>query len=376
MERGVMRMPFKLCRNQGREWRARAKVFLRANTRTGTAVMLAINTNLIVNLLFKCAIRTRCNNNIMGGYLIKISHTFMLFALLLSFGCAPSRVWVNPSKNGDEAQKDFRECQYDANKSSYTPYGDGRSPISAGVQEGFQSVTLMNDCMRLRGYYLVNKYQHEAEVAQNTNTVNAINEAIKQNDFSKALEISNTLIANNPNDVRAHMSRGNVYYLQGKFNDAIAEYNLIITQYPKHASAFSMKAVCFAEIGEFDIAVELANMSIDMIKNNEQFHNNRAAVFNKKGNFDKAIDDCNKAIALNSSRPNPYRQKGLAFYGKEQYDKSLAEFNKAIAIDITYDKAYLGRGETYLKTGKLKNATADFKKACELGNKESCQKIK
>jgi len=87
---------------------------------------------------------------------VKKSHLLVVAVFLFS-GCAGQRVWVNPSKNHEEAQKDFRECKYDSQKSSYTPYGNGTSPISAGIQEGFQSVTLMNECMRSRGYYLTNK---------------------------------------------------------------------------------------------------------------------------------------------------------------------------------------------------------------------------
>ena len=75
---------------------------------------------------------------------------FYAVALLavLCAGCANQNVWVKDSITDEQVQKDLAECRY----------RDSRPSSSAGVaQQEYQSVNMVNGCMRSRGYYQVNK---------------------------------------------------------------------------------------------------------------------------------------------------------------------------------------------------------------------------
>ncbi|MDD2500380.1 MAG: tetratricopeptide repeat protein [Geobacter sp.] len=303
---------------------------------------------------------------------MKNFHLLITIALLLS-GCAGQSVWVNPTKNHEEAQKDFRECKYDSQKSSYTPYGNGTSPISAGIQEGFQSVTLMNECMRSRGYYLTNRQQLEEKKAKNNQATDEFKSAIKNKDYNKALDIMNVMISQNTDNYDLYHARGNVYYAMKRYNEAITDFNKSIALGNKAPVIYVAKGNAFAELGEYDVVIELINQALST-NNDASFYNIRAYALNKKGDYVKAMEDCNRAIALDASKPNYYKNRGLAYHGKMEYEKALEQFNKSIALDPAYIYAYVGRGETYLKMGKNENASADFKKACELGDKAACNR--
>ena len=306
---------------------------------------------------------------------MKISYLFIATTLLCSSGCANQNVWVKDGASAEVAQKEFAECKYDSQKSSFVPYGNGISPISAGVQEGFQSVTLLNECMRSRGYYLTNRLELEGKKADQKKSGDEFRSAMQNKDYTKALVIINQIILQQPNAFDSYHARGNVYMSTGKFNDAIADYNKSISLGNKNFNVILYKANAFAQIGEYDVAIEAINHGLS-INNNPEFYNLRAYCFNKKGEFNKAMEDCNKAIALDTNRPNFYKNRGLAYHGKLEYDKAIEQFNKSMTIDPAYMYAYTGRGETYLKMGKLENAASDFKKACELGDKDSCSKAK
>ncbi|MBW4056524.1 MAG: tetratricopeptide repeat protein [Proteobacteria bacterium] len=306
---------------------------------------------------------------------MKISYLFIATALLCSSGCANQNVWVNPSKNDSEAQKDFSECKYDSQKSSFVPYGNVTSPISAGVQEGFQNVTLMNECMRSRGYNLINKYEWDAKIASNKQSSDEFNLAMKEKNYDKSMIIINIMIAQNPNAYDPYHGRGNVYYFTNKYSEAITDYNKAISLGCKSPKVFVFKAQAFIELGEYDVAIQSMNDAL-AIKSDPMFYNMRAYALNKKGEYDKAMDDCNRAIALDTTKPNFFKNRGLAYHGKLEFEKAIEQFNKSISIDPAYYYAYAGRGEAYLKIGKLENATSDFKKACELGDKDSCSKLK
>lgn len=304
---------------------------------------------------------------------MKKSHLLIIAVFLLS-GCAGQSVWVNPSKNHEEAQKDFRECKYDSQKSSYTPYGNGTSPISAGIQEGFQSVTLMNECMRSRGYYLTNRQEHEEKKQANNQAFEDAKSAMKTKNYAKALDIVNALILQNPDNFSLYQARAEVYYAMEKYNETITDLNKSISLGNKTSHVHMVKAQAFADLGEHDVAIESINQALT-IKHDAVLYNIRAYVLNKKGEYDKAIEDCNRAIALDASKPNAYKNRGLAYYGKKEYEKAFEQFNKSISIDPAYAYAYAGRAETYKSTGKPESAAADFKKACELGDKAACKKI-
>jgi len=79
----------------------------------------------------------------------------LILAVILLAGCATStNVWYNPSVTQQQSQTDWNQCEYEASRGAYTPMGAFDSPISSGIQEGFQKVSLMRKCMTSKGYYL------------------------------------------------------------------------------------------------------------------------------------------------------------------------------------------------------------------------------
>lgn len=295
-------------------------------------------------------------------------------SILVGSGCASRNVWVRDNTDGAQAQKDFNECKYDSNKSSFVPYGDGRSPISAGFQEGFQGANLMSQCMRAKGYYLVNRHEQEQKNARAKETLESFKTAMKNKNYDEALRIVNNEIFTHPNSGDAYSGKGNVYFVMGKYKDAITNYSKAQSFGYNNTELIIQKSIAFTEIGEFDVAIECVNQRL--LTNNEgALYNARAYAFNKKGEYDKALEDSNKAIALDSNAPNHYKNKGLAYMGKGEYEKAIEQFNKAIAINPEYKYAFTGRGNTYLMIGKTENAKADFKKACQYGDNEACSKV-
>jgi len=82
----------------------------------------------------------------------------LIGVMVLISGCATStNVWYNPSVTQQQSQTDWNQCEYEASRGAYTPMGAFDSPISSGIQEGFQKVSLMSKCMTAKGYYLTNQ---------------------------------------------------------------------------------------------------------------------------------------------------------------------------------------------------------------------------
>ena len=67
----------------------------------------------------------------------------MTCALTMLSGCA-EMCWYHPTKSLEEAIKDCRECDYDADKAV--------AAVDSGIAAGVRGSSLFNSCMQSRGY--------------------------------------------------------------------------------------------------------------------------------------------------------------------------------------------------------------------------------
>jgi membrane-associated protease RseP (regulator of RpoE activity) len=76
--------------------------------------------------------------------------------VLVLSGCASSSVWYQEGKLDSEAERDLRDCKYDAVKHGYvqpSPYGDPiASGIAAGISQSFRQNDIIIACMEAKGY--------------------------------------------------------------------------------------------------------------------------------------------------------------------------------------------------------------------------------
>ena len=78
------------------------------------------------------------------------------FWLLFLCGCAPQKIWFNPTRNFTQAQADLHDCQQSGAVSA--PNGAPDQRIEQPRREGDP----VSACMKVRGYYLVDKKFAEA----------------------------------------------------------------------------------------------------------------------------------------------------------------------------------------------------------------------
>lgn len=72
----------------------------------------------------------------------------ILLVILLLAGCVTSSVWYNPTVTQAQANKDHYECEQDSEAYTANIGAAGNPFIATGR---------FNQCMRVRGYMLVNR---------------------------------------------------------------------------------------------------------------------------------------------------------------------------------------------------------------------------
>lgn len=81
---------------------------------------------------------------------------FIVLLLFLFLGCtsSPAPMWENPDKTDKEFREDVEECRFLSTRSEGTRMG--------GLEVTDQS-RLLDQCMKMRGYQLVQKEAEEPE---------------------------------------------------------------------------------------------------------------------------------------------------------------------------------------------------------------------
>ena len=166
--------------------------------------------------------------------------------------------------------------------------------------------------------------------------------AIKDGNFTTAVQAWEKAVAIDPTMVKAYNYLGRAYYTQGMIEGAINAYK---------------KAV------ELDSA-------------NPQSYINLGIAYRYDEEYDAAINELNKAIELNPLSALAYDEIGLALIKLEKNDDAIAAFKNAIAIDSKFPQPHNNLGVVYLMQGKSKDADTEFKKYEELMKEKSAQQAK
>ena len=72
-------------------------------------------------------------------------HFLIILALLFFLGCSYPNTWYKYGTSFEQAQKDWQECRYEATK-----YANPSNSLSS-----FPGIKVEEQCMCLRGYYLI-----------------------------------------------------------------------------------------------------------------------------------------------------------------------------------------------------------------------------
>jgi hypothetical protein len=77
----------------------------------------------------------------------------LLMLAVLCAGCASRNAWFREQTSIEQALNDLADCRYNVGKNS----------SGSGSQQASISAEKVNDCMKSRGYYLVNRAAFEKD---------------------------------------------------------------------------------------------------------------------------------------------------------------------------------------------------------------------
>jgi len=229
--------------------------------------------------------------------------------------------------------------------------------LDAGVQKAIDSAENIALCKKQQIRYLHEEYGLDEELA--ADVVNTL-VLILRGDDQKS-------------DVEALIEKGKEYYKNRNFDNANKQFdeainilNTVIRLDPNDVSMYAWRGDAYYQKGQYDAAVKDLNEAVRLDPNDGYAYIRRGDAYRKKGLYDAANKDYSEAIRLDPKYALAYIWCGKAHHDKDQYDAAIKDFNEAIRLDPNDDYVYVCRGLAYKQMGLINQAIQDIKKALSL----------
>ena len=140
-------------------------------------------------------------------------------------------------------------------------------------------------------------------------------------ELEQAVDDYSTALKLDPNEILAHMGRGQVYAECGEYGRAIDDLDFVQENLEQYATAdpswkaqvqafsFNGRALAHAGLGDFERAMAEFDRSISLWPDNAWVYFNRAAVYEKKGYLEKAVADYKLSLQRNLPKLNLLKRK-------------------------------------------------------------------
>jgi tetratricopeptide (TPR) repeat protein len=189
-------------------------------------------------------------------------------------------------------------------------------------------------------------------------------------DAAKALSLLQKLVADYPQDERAHFQLGGAYFGRQDYDKAIEEYRRAIAIAPDYSPAYNIVGYAYRTVGRYGEAEQVFQKYIELIPDDPNPYDSYAELLMKMGRFDESIAQYRKALEQNPQFAPSFIgiSVNLMFQGK--YDASRAEAGKLYTgarNDGEKRAAMFQNTVTYVEEGKFQQALAELDKQYALG---------
>jgi tetratricopeptide (TPR) repeat protein len=136
--------------------------------------------------------------------------------------------------------------------------------------------------------------------------------AAETQDFQRAIQLYDQVIALDPSHAEAYYKRGNALKNIGRLDAALASYDQAIERKPDYAYAYCNRGVVQHGLGLMAAALSSYDQAIALEATDAMAHYNRALLMQDCSRWDEALASYDQAIAINPE------------YADAQYNRSLA----------------------------------------------------
>lgn len=193
-----------------------------------------------------------------------------------------------------------------------------------------------------------------------------VEDLIRTRAWEPALSALSEAIEQSPQQAELYLSRGYVYYRQGRYLSAFMNFNRAAELDPESPAAWNGRGAARAMAGEvepavkdFDKALSLAPAYLPALVN---LGNTAAA----RGAYDRAAALYQRGMAADAGDPLVFYNTGVVYLKTGQAKEAVAILEKAVQADPDHAPSFRVRGLALLETGRQDEALTHFDRALEL----------
>lgn len=168
------------------------------------------------------------------------------------------------------------------------------------------------------------------------------------------------------NKLREMYNEGCAAMSRTEITRAIELFDAVLKQNPKMAEAHINLGVCYRIRGERQKQIshfeEAARLKSDM----PDIHYNLGLAYSEALMYPQAIAEFDRAVELRPSMSDAHFQIGVLLYKTGKFADAALEFKRSLQLSPRWFEALLNLGSCYMKTGDLDGATESFKEALQL----------
>jgi tetratricopeptide (TPR) repeat protein len=191
--------------------------------------------------------------------------------------------------------------------------------------------------------------------------------AVRKRAYDRAIEDFDKVLAIEPDNLEALISRGDAFSQLGDMGRAMADLNRAVSLAPENATILIARGQVESRRGNFGGAGRDYAAALKSEPDNSDAMVNLAAIESWQGKTESAIKLLDQAIALDNRNPLAFYNRGYAWFVLKAWDKAIADYSSAIEIDPQLGLAYNNRALARAIAGNdLVKALADSDTALKL----------
>lgn len=201
--------------------------------------------------------------------------------------------------------------------------------------------------------------------------------------FDQALEAANKSIELHPVLHENHLMRSRVYCVKGDYDRSIRDLqtaekitpgDLEIQEWKELASDHMLQSGHGLFKTDLPKAIEYYNLAAAYNEEDFRPYYWRGVALGRLNNLEFSLSDFQRTIKLNPHHFESYRMIDRILSRNQQWKKIIHYWNSFIELEPDHADAYFERSGSHYHNKDMERAMKDLKKACDLGNKEACQR--
>jgi tetratricopeptide (TPR) repeat protein len=184
-------------------------------------------------------------------------------------------------------------------------------------------------------------------------------------DIRKVIAASQLWLKQNPNDVEAYFSLGDIYFGLQIYDEALNYYKVILNIDPKYKPAYNMIGYCYARKGDIANAIATMKQYQELAPEESNPFDSMGEIYFNYGEYKLAEKNLKKSIELNENFTGSWLQLGNIYLDEGEFEKATDIFHQYLEkVNDPTSKAlgYERMGLAQWQQGKIDSAIDYFQR--------------